>query len=91
VIAASHLTTYEVGTSDGTSLAKLAEELAARPGIDMVAPFGASLHVSGRDEAALEEAVAPYRDRPGLNWTRSRPTLEDVFIDLMTKSRDNFQ
>jgi ABC-2 type transport system ATP-binding protein len=91
VIAASHLATYEVGTSDGTNLAKLAEELAARPGIDMVAPFGASLHVSGRDAAALEGAVAPYRDRPGLSWTRSQPTLEDVFIDLMSKSRDNFQ
>jgi ABC-2 type transport system ATP-binding protein len=39
----------------------------------------------------LESAIAPYRDRSGLNWTRSQPTLEDVFIDLMAKSRDNFQ
>jgi ABC-2 type transport system ATP-binding protein len=91
VIAASHLTTYAVRTADGTGLAKLAEELAARPGVDMVAPFGTSLHVSGRDRAALEAAIAPYRDRPGLIWTHSQPTLEDVFIDLMTKSRDNFQ
>ena len=30
----------------------------------MVAPFGTSLHVSGRDEAALEAAIAPYRERP---------------------------
>src|SRR4030088_3611900 len=37
VIAASHLTTYSVSTGDGTGLAQLAEELAARPGIDMVA------------------------------------------------------
>jgi ABC-2 type transport system ATP-binding protein len=91
VIAASHLTTYEVSTADGAGLAKYAEELAGRPGIDMVAPFGTSLHVSGRDQAALEAAIAPYRDRPGLTWTRSRPTLEDVFIDLMAKSQDNFQ
>ena len=57
----------------------------------MVAPFGTSLHVSGRDRAALEAAIAPYRDRPGLIWTHAQPTLEDVFIDLMGKSRDNFQ
>jgi ABC-2 type transport system ATP-binding protein len=57
----------------------------------MVAPFGASLHVSGRDEAALEAAIAPYRGRPGLNWTRSQPSLEDVFIDLLAKAQDNFQ
>jgi len=40
---------------------------------------------------ALEAAIAPYRDRPGLVWTHAQPTLEDVFIDLMGKSRDNFQ
>jgi ABC-2 type transport system ATP-binding protein len=91
VIAASHLSTYAVSVADGHNLTKLGEELATRPGIDMVAPFGASLHVSGRDAAALDAAIAPYRDRSGLTWTRSQPSLEDVFIDLMARSRDNFQ
>jgi ABC-2 type transport system ATP-binding protein len=91
VIAASHLTTYAVSAADGESLAPLSEELTAKPGIDMAAPFGTSLHVSGRDQATLDAAIAPFRDRPGLTWMRSQPTLEDVFIDLMTKSRDNFQ
>ncbi len=91
VVAASHLTTYSVSVTDGESMTKLAAELSGRPGIDMVAPFGTSLHVSGRDQAALDAAIAPYRARPGLTWTRSQPTLEDVFIDLMAKSRDNFQ
>jgi ABC-2 type transport system ATP-binding protein len=57
----------------------------------MVAPFGTSLHVSGRDKAALEAAIAPYRERPGLHWQLSEPSLEDVFIELMTRSKDNFQ
>jgi ABC-2 type transport system ATP-binding protein len=57
----------------------------------MVAPFGNSLHVSGRDATALEAAIAPYRDRPGLDWQRASPSLEDVFIDLMGKAKDNFQ
>jgi ABC-2 type transport system ATP-binding protein len=91
VVAASHLATYTVSATDGNNLAELAEELSGRPGIDMVAPFGASLHVSGRDEAALEAAIAPYRDRPGLTWQRSQASLEDVFIDLLAKAQDNFQ
>jgi ABC-2 type transport system ATP-binding protein len=91
VIASSHLTTYVVGSANGDGLAELANELADKPGIDMVAPFGTSLHVSGRDAAALEAALTPYRQRKDLEWKRSEPSLEDVFIDLMGKARDNFQ
>jgi ABC-2 type transport system ATP-binding protein len=86
VIAQSHLTTYVVS---GGALSELAAKLEKTPGIDMVAPFGTSLHVSGRDEAALEAAIAPYRD--GARWEKSEPSLEDVFIDLMSRARDNFK
>ena len=91
VIHASHLTTYIVSAPNGAGLFELTSELTDRPGIDMVAPFGTSLHVSGRDEAALEAAIAPYRKQKNLNWQRSEPSLEDVFIDLMGRARDNFQ
>jgi ABC-2 type transport system ATP-binding protein len=91
VIASSHLTTYVVSSANGEGLAELSNELTGNPGIDMVAPFGTSLHVSGRDAAALEAAIAPYRNRKDLEWTRSEPSLEDVFIDLMSKAQDNFQ
>ena len=50
-----------------------------------------ALAKAGRDEAALEAAIAPYRSRPDLTWTPSKPSLEDVFIDLMGKAKDNFQ
>jgi ABC-2 type transport system ATP-binding protein len=88
VIAKSALTTYTV---TGDDLNALAGELSGKPAIDMVAPFGNSLHVSGRDRAGLEAAIAPYRERPGLQWQHSEPSLEDVFIELMTRSKDNFQ
>jgi ABC-2 type transport system ATP-binding protein len=91
VIRSSHLTTYEVTAADGEMLANLADELEKTPGIDMVAPFGTSLHVSGRDEAALAKAIALIRDRAGLTWVESKPSLEDVFIDLMSRAKDNFQ
>jgi ABC-2 type transport system ATP-binding protein len=91
VIAQAHLVTYTVSAADSHVLMKLGDELAALPGVDMVAPFGSSLHVSGRDRSALDAAIAPYRERRDLTWTPSDATLEDVFIDLMGRAQDNFQ
>ncbi len=88
VVRQAGLTTYDVSGADVNGLLR---ELHGKPGVDMVAPFGNSLHVSGRDPAALEAAIKPYRDRPGLTWKPSEPTLEDVFIDLMSRARDNYQ
>jgi ABC-2 type transport system ATP-binding protein len=87
VIAGSNLVTYTVSAASGESLARFADELATRPGIDTGAPFGTSLHVSGRDEAALEAAIALDRGRPDLIFTRSEPSLEDVFIDLIGRGK----
>ena len=61
-----------------------------RAGVAMAAPFGAALHVSGTDRAALEAAIAPYREPP-LVWSEVQPTLEDVFIRLMGGAEDNFR
>lgn len=88
VVAGSQLTTYTV---TGGDLNALQEQLAGKPGVDMVAPFGTSLHVSGRDRDALEATIVPYKARDGLHWTQSEPSLEDVFIELMNRAQDNFQ
>jgi ABC-2 type transport system ATP-binding protein len=88
VIANSALSTWNV---TGDELNGLAAELTGKPGIDMVAPFGTSLHVSGRDHAALEASIAPYREQANWRWQKSEPSLEDVFIDLMNRAKDNFQ
>jgi ABC-2 type transport system ATP-binding protein len=88
VIREAHLTTYIV-TGDG--LATLATELEKHPGVDTVAPFGMSLHVSGSDRTTLEAAIAPYRNDPKLTWSVIDASLEDVFIGLMNRARDNIQ
>lgn len=88
VVRASGLSTWQV-TGEGATA--LANELRGKPGIDMVVPFGAALHVSGVDPAALERAIAPYRDRPDLAWLRIPAGLEDAFIRLMSGAQDRIQ
>ena len=87
VIAQVGLVTYTVS---GEGLSQLQHDLDAHKDI-MVTPFGTSLHITSRDRASLEAAIAPYRDSPALQWEPSHASLEDVFIDLMGRSKDNFQ
>jgi ABC-2 type transport system ATP-binding protein len=54
--------------------------------VDYAGFFGAALHVSGRDRAALAKAVAPYHGRPGIDLHEEAPSLEDVFIQLQEKA-----
>jgi ABC-2 type transport system ATP-binding protein len=87
VVAAAGLTTWTVA---GEGLNELATRLEKLPGVDMVAPFGTSLHVSGRDADALGRAIEPFRNDPRWRWMPDEATLEDVFIDLMAHAEDNF-
>lgn len=89
VVAQSGLHTWTVTSDDRNRLHRLAAEADALSGIDMVAPFGAQLHISGTDEQALDTALAPYRTETGLAWQKTEPSLEDVFILMMKKQPDN--
>jgi ABC-2 type transport system ATP-binding protein len=86
IIAQSQLSTFVVS---GDDLAGLAETLKQTPGVDMVAPFGARLHVASRDAAALDRVAEKFA-APGLVWERDAPNLEDVFIDMMSRAQDNY-
>ncbi len=88
VVAASGLSTWSVA---GSGLPALARSLSGLAGIDMLTPFGATLHLSGRDADALTAAIAPYRSDPKLTWSQISPSLEDVFIDLMGRAPEHLQ
>jgi ABC-2 type transport system ATP-binding protein len=87
ILAQTHLVTFE---GEGPGIDRLTPELVKAPGVETAAPFGPTLHVSGTDRAALEAALLPYRREP-FTWREAPPTLEDAFIHLMGRSKDNFQ
>jgi ABC-2 type transport system ATP-binding protein len=87
VIAHAGLTTWQV---TGPRLHELSRRLRGLPGVGQAVAFGSLLHVSGGDAAALEQAIAPFRDGTH-QWRRVAPDLEDVFIHLMDESPDNFR
>ena len=85
---AAGLTTW---VASGPNVARIAAEIAGLPGIEIVAPFGAQIHVSGTDAGRMAASLARHRDTPGLEWRQIEPGLEDVFIHTMRRARDNFQ
>jgi ABC-2 type transport system ATP-binding protein len=88
LVAHSGLATW---AATGDDLHSLAHELRGLPGIDMVVPFGTTLHVSGPEATVLEASLAPFFARGDHRWNRIEPGLEDVFIGLMNSAKDNFQ
>ncbi|MDD3287453.1 MAG: ABC transporter ATP-binding protein [Alphaproteobacteria bacterium] len=83
VIDHAGLATWSV---KGSGLSDLMRNLEKNPAIATMAPFGEILHISGTNEAALYEALAPYIDDPCLEWRKSAPTLEDAFIHYMDQN-----
>jgi ABC-2 type transport system ATP-binding protein len=84
VIAQSGLITFVL---EGEHVRHLLQRLHGQPGVEYAGFFGAALHVSGTDRAALERNIAPYRGQAGITVTEAPPTLEDVFIHLQEKAK----
>lgn len=82
VIDKAGLTTFIV---NGPRLGDVARE----PGVEQVAPFGATLHVVGSDRAKLEAALEKIRHREGISVEAGETSLEDVFIQFMANAQDN--
>jgi len=79
VVAASGLYTWTITGSDAHLLAG---NLKNRPGIEQVAPFGTTLHVSGHDRDLLQAGLVDI-DCQLYHCYESEVSLEDVFISLM--------
>ena len=85
IVAGQQLHTWEIS---GSGLNALSPALRQLPGADLVATFGATLHVSGRDAATLKASLQDYLTDTALAMTSIAPSLEDAFIDLMQRSHD---
>jgi ABC-2 type transport system ATP-binding protein len=75
----------------GPDLTALADRLDADPRVEQVARFGAQLHVSSTDEAALDAVIAEQKKINGAHkWEKKDAELEEAFIYLMATAADNF-
>lgn len=75
----------------GRGTPRAAELLRGAPGVEQIAPFGNTLHVVGRDGAALRASAERVAAETGVRMTEAESSLEDVFIQLMGVSKDNMQ
>ena len=84
VLAQSKLFTFVI---EGEDVRRFVQRLQDEPGVEHAAFFGAALHVTGLDRDALERALAPYRNEPGVTIAQAPPSLEDVFIHLQEQAQ----
>jgi ABC-2 type transport system ATP-binding protein len=83
VIAASGLTTW-LATGENTN--HLAKDLEGLPGVEQVAVFGGTLHISGSNASLLAKTLAPYLRNTTFKWEKGVPNLEDVFVQMTGKT-----
>jgi ABC-2 type transport system ATP-binding protein len=87
IVASCRLNTWEVS---GDGIHRLAEELRGMAGVDQVASFGATLHVSGQDGARLQASLQTLSQASAVRIAAVTPSLEDAFIHLMQNAQDPF-
>ena len=73
----------------GKNLLGLAMELKKYPAVEQVLAFGNVMHISGSNEVELNKVVETFK-RPEYIWSKTDTTIEDVFIHLMKKAKDNY-
>ena len=84
VIAQSGLTTFVL---EGEHVRRFLQKIQGEPGVDYAGFFGAALRVSGRDRAAIEKTISPYKNEAGVTISETKPNLEDVFIHLQEDAK----
>lgn len=84
----------EVGLSawriEANDLDEATRRLKHAGGFDVLARFGAAIHIAGKNAASLGAAVKALDGLPGLDAELIEAGLEEAFIYLMTGAQDNF-
>jgi ABC-2 type transport system ATP-binding protein len=88
VVKGAGLTTMVL---EGPHTAEAGRRLRGMAGVDQVAPYGNTLHVIGRDGAALRKSSEQIAGLTGSSLKYADTSLEDVFIQLMGAAQDNIQ
>ncbi|MFT3728381.1 MAG: ABC transporter ATP-binding protein [Terricaulis sp.] len=77
---------------EGRPLQQAQAMLEKADGVELVARFGAEIHVCGHDANKLQAAVQKVLgEQPHLKASEIEAGFEEIFIYLMAESRDNFQ
>ena len=84
VIENARLVTYEIS---GGNQPEIAAKLRASDAIYQAVAFGNSLHVSGSDDQKIRGVLGDLLG-PDHHWKEIPSELEDVFIDLMRRERE---
>lgn len=88
IVAKQHLVTWEIS---GEEIQGLGHTLKDLPGVDLVASFGNTLHVSGQDGDILRNNLERFVQTRSLKMSSVAPSLEDAFIYLMKSSPDQLR
>lgn len=87
VVASQQLSTWSV---QGDDLPALTRQLQGQPGVEQTVAFGNALHVTGRDNAALQATLERIAS-PAHRIAPIETSLEDVFIHMMSGAADNMR
>ncbi len=85
VVRGAGLSTFVVRMPQASALTttQLMAKISALEGVEQVAPFGATLHVVGRDSMQLKTALLSIAPECGFVVETGETSLEDVFIQFM--------
>jgi len=86
IVANAGLTTWLVS---GRNLHLLAEQLKIVEEVEQVVTFGNTLHVSSHNAAALSASLHPFQQESAYHWEQTATNLEEVFISLMPRRRED--
>lgn len=85
IIVQANLNTWSLN-GEGIKLMEVSEKVRHLPGVDQVAVFGSSLHVSGKDRELLRASLMQC-EAANAHFMQIAPSLEDVFISLSGKEK----